>query len=433
MSVRNGAGNTAGGKKGSFLISPSVFRCIILLILLGTLPLPVLASGGIPLVTDNPGIFPLISALHSAVYSSGNTTSAQPAKTVKATDSRAGTRIAETISILQQSARLRTVIVLIIALVVGAFIVYYLFSRALGGHRQKAAKSPLPNSRATVVEAPRSMEVLRDVHSAEGPAVQFPPSLEKKYKKTEFIGEGGLARVFRAERAKDGKVVAVKVPIRYDEATVTHFIRDIAAWQGLDHRNIIGISAANILPVPYIEMEYAPTSLSLKKLPLSEADAIALLRDVARGVAYAHSHGIVHRDLKPDNILIAADGTPKITDWGLAKPITDMRESATVSFSPAYAAPEQLAPARFGRPGPATDIYQLGVLLYEVLTGDVPFRQGGLQELNQAIISEDPPEPVFSGKHVSEIRQIIQRCMRKDPGDRYRSVDELIQDLDVLI
>ena len=157
--------------------------------------------------------------------------------------------------------------------------------------------------------------------------------------------------------------VAVKVPVRFDEVTGTHFTRDIVFWQGLEHENIIRILSSNILPVPYIEMEYAPSSLAAISLPLPEEEAVRILLGIARGLAYAHEKGIVHRDIKPENILLTAEGVPKITDWGLGKAIGDTRQSSVIGFSPAYAAPEQIAPHRYGRPGPATDIYQLGMLL----------------------------------------------------------------------
>ena len=117
--------------------------------------------------------------------------------------------------------------------------------------------------------------------------------------------------------------VAVKVPVRFDEVTGTHFTRDIVFWQGLEHENIIRILSSNILPVPYIEMEYAPSSLAAISLPLPEEEAVRILLGIARGLAYAHEKGIVHRDIKPENILLTAEGIPRITDWGLGKAVSD--------------------------------------------------------------------------------------------------------------
>jgi len=264
----------------------------------------------------------------------------------------------------------------------------------------------------------------------QGPAVQFPPSLEKRFIHAEFIGEGGLGRVFRAQNAKTKKTVAVKVPIRFDDVTGTHFSRDIFLWQGLHHKNILEIFSYNILPVPYVEMEYAPSSLADMHFPVPEDQALALTRSIAAGLAYAHGKGIIHRDIKPDNILITADGSPKITDWGMARAIDDMRKSSMIGFSPVYAAPEQIAPKMYGTPGPGTDIYQIGVLLYEMLTGNVPFEDGDLHNLTQALLYDKVPQPSWEGTHKKEIFAIIEKCLRKRPEERYDSVASLIEALE---
>jgi serine/threonine protein kinase len=138
----------------------------------------------------------------------------------------------------------------------------------------------------------------------------------------------------------------------------------------------------------------------------------------------------VHRDIKPENILITAEGVPKITDWGLGKAIGDTRQSSMIGFSPAYAAPEQIAPHRYSKPGPATDIYQIGMLLYEMLTGAPAFTGEGMHDLNVAILDETPVLPSWSGRHEDELLRIILRCLSKRPEDRYGSVADLIRDLE---
>jgi serine/threonine protein kinase len=265
-----------------------------------------------------------------------------------------------------------------------------------------------------------------------GPDAAFPASLEKRFLNPEFIGEGGIARVFRAKNAKTGKTVAVKVPQRFDEMTGTHFTRDIFFWQGLGHENIIGIYSTNILPVPYVEMEYAPSSLARMKLPLPEPEALAIVTGVVRGLAFAHGKGIVHRDLKPENILIAEDGTPKITDWGLGKRVNDPRQSTMIGYSPGYAAPEQVAPQIYGKPGAATDIYQVGVLFTELLTGTNPFAREGIHDTNMAILNDPAGEPSWDGRHVPEIRAIIRKCLARRPEDRYSSAADLLTDLEAV-
>ena len=315
--------------------------------------------------------------------------------------------------------------------VIGLIAILYLLIRrsaeSPGG--QKKPKNPVPGN-ATVIEKP-GVPAPETADRYPGPAVQFPPSLEKRFLYPEFIGEGGIARVFRAQNAKTGMIVAVKVPVRFNEVTGSHFTRDIVFWQGLDHKNIIRVWSSNILPVPYIEMEYAPSSLADIPLPLPEEQAVKILMGIAHGLAYAHEKGIVHRDIKPENILLTADGIPKITDWGLGKAIGDTRQSSMIGFSPTYAAPEQIAPHRYGRPGgTATDIYQLGMLLCEMLTGAPAFQGEGMHDLNTAILEDTPVIPRWNGLHREELEKIILKCLAKKPEDRYASVADLIRDLE---
>jgi hypothetical protein len=314
--------------------------------------------------------------------------------------------------------------------VIGLLAILYLLIRRSAGSSggQKKTKKSVPGN-ATIIDNP-ALPVQKTSGSYAGPAVLFPPSLEKRFMHPEFIGEGGLARVFRAQNTKTGMTVAVKVPVRFDEVTGTHFTRDIVFWQGLEHENIIRILSSNILPVPYIEMEYAPSSLATIPLPLPEEKAVGIFLGIARGLKYAHEKGIVHRDIKPENILLTAECVPKITDWGLGKAIGDIRQSSVIGFSPAYAAPEQIAPHRYGRPGPATDIYQLGMLLCELLTGLPAFRGEGMHDLNTAILEDIPVIPRWNGRHGDALAAIIQRCLAKKPEDRYASVADLIRDLE---
>jgi len=308
-------------------------------------------------------------------------------------------------------------------------IMYFLLRRWAGPPaEEKPPKKSLPGTPTPIGDTATPLPEVPPAGT--GPAVEFPPSLARRFRGAEFIGEGGLARVFRARNAKTGMTVAVKVPVRFDEATGTHFTRDIVNWQGLGHENIIRIWSSNILPVPYIEMEYAPSSLAAIHLPVPEERAVGLALGVARGIAYAHAQGIVHRDIKPENILLAEDGVPKITDWGLAKAVTDTRQSSMIGFSPAFAAPEQLAPHRFGRPGPATDIYQIGMLLCELLTGATAFRREGMLDLTIAIIEDEPVIPAWGGRHEEELRTIVLRCLAKRPEDRYASVADLVSELE---
>ncbi|MFZ2074916.1 MAG: protein kinase [Methanoregula sp.] len=259
-------------------------------------------------------------------------------------------------------------------------------------------------------------------------AIRLPAALEKKYPGAEYIAEGGVSRVFHVRDEKNNRDAAVKVPIRFDEVTGTQFTKELTIWEGLHHKNIVELYAANIFPLPFIEMEYVPLSLAEMQFPLDETKAAGILLGIAEGLRYAHEQGIVHRDIKPGNILLSQDGTPKITDWGLSK-AQGTKQSGIIGFSLEYAAPEQLAPTLYGEPGPWTDIYQLGVLFYEMLTGHVPFSGDGMGEVTHAILHNAPVPVVTKGRNTEAINAIIAKCLQKRPLDRYASVGDLITDL----
>ncbi|WP_165077576.1 protein kinase [Methanogenium sp. MK-MG] len=251
--------------------------------------------------------------------------------------------------------------------------------------------------------------------------VYFPATLADRYRDVTFIGKGGLARVFRAVRRSDGAVVAVKVPISFDETTGRIFLKEMKLWEGLVHPNIVRLCSVNILPVPYVEMEYVSRSLADVSLPLPPTEAAVIVEDIVRGLACAHDHGIIHRDIKPHNILLAEDGTAKITDWGLGTMMGDGHESSIVGFSVQYAAPEQIAPRRFGDADTRTDIYQTGIVFYELLTGRRPFDDGGLGEMTDAILGETPALPSSRAPAAAPWDKIVMRCIAKEKEARYPS------------
>lgn len=258
---------------------------------------------------------------------------------------------------------------------------------------------------------------------------RLPPALEKKYPNAEYLGEGGVGRVFRAWDATMNRPVAVKIPIRFDEITGTQFTKELHIWQGLHHKNIVEIYAANVFPMPYIEMEFVGSSLANLRFPLSPDRAVRIMSGVMEGLRYAHERGIVHRDIKPENILLTDDESPKITDWGLAKALSDTRQTGLISFSLNYAAPEQLAPNIYGEAGEWTDIYQAGVLFYEMVTGRLPFSGSGMGEVTQAILHNTPTPLDLSGPDAAVIGEIIARCLQKQPKDRYTSAAAVLEDL----
>nr|WP_206204180.1 serine/threonine-protein kinase [Thermococcus sp. 18S1] len=247
----------------------------------------------------------------------------------------------------------------------------------------------------------------------------FPPQLAYKYTDVELIGKGGFARVYKAKR-KDGKIVAVKIPLSLDENTGKAFLREITNWLHLKHPNIVRLYDANILPIPFLEMEYCESSLEKLSKPMPIEVASNIVFNIAEGLKYAHSKGIIHRDLKPSNILLK-NGTPKISDWGLSRVMTETHSTTLASFTPFYASPEQTS-RRFGKPDHRSDIWQLGVIFYQLVTGRLPFEGEDLIEVVSRIATDEPVPPSELNPETKDVEHIILTCLRKDKEERYQSV-----------
>ena len=251
-------------------------------------------------------------------------------------------------------------------------------------------------------------------------------ALQELYSDFQYIGEGGFARVYRVKR-KDGKTVALKIPKSLDPAIGRAFVREITNWLHLKHPNIVELYDVNVIPVPYLEMEYCESSLARlqKPLPVDEASLIGF--NIAEALKYAHGKKIVHRDLKPSNILLK-NGLPKISDWGLSKVLEEsMSTTTTASFTPFYAAPEQID-RKYGHTDERTDIWQLGVIFYELVTGRLPF-EGTLSQVMMGILRDDPTLPGHFNPEAKAVEPIIRRMLAKRKEERYQSVEELQRDL----
>ena len=258
----------------------------------------------------------------------------------------------------------------------------------------------------------------------------FPPELRPMYTDIKYLGKGGFSRVFKANRVSDEKEVAVKIPISLDEATGKSFLKEIKAWEGLNHPNIVELYDMNIMPLPYFEMEYVGgESLEGVKKPVNVEKAARIVFDIAEGLKYAHGMGIIHRDLKPHNILLTTQKLPKITDWGLSKVLAESKTSSVVGFSPIYAAPEQISPKQFGKTDKRTDIWQLGVIFYELVSGKLPFSGESVAEISHSIINEGAVPPSILNPEADEVEDIILKCLEKRMDKRYQSVEEVQREI----
>ncbi len=293
-----------------------------------------------------------------------------------------------------------------------------------------------------VVEEKVGVKEARPDAGKVSPVEGFPAALLSKYEPFELLGKGGFAAVFKVKRNSDGEILALKIP-RIDEKTSSSFIKEVAAWYNLNHPNIVRLYKSDLLPVPYLEMEYIKgvekdgiSVLELEKYPkpLPEAEALKLIRGIAAGLSHAHSRGIYHHDLKPLNVLLQSDLDPKITDFGLAK--IGARNSLTVhnAYSPLYAAPEQLDEALYGKSDLRTDIYQLGMIFYELLTGKLPYSGCSMGAVLGKILSKEvKPEAISRvDPTLSRYEGIVEKMLAQEKADRYQEVPEFLAALDAL-
>jgi serine/threonine-protein kinase len=253
------------------------------------------------------------------------------------------------------------------------------------------------------------------------------------------LGVGGMGVVFRARHLRLNRVVALKMTLAGAYAGPRErdrFQREAEAVARLQHSNVVQIhDVGESAGRPYFTMEYvAGGSLAqkLSGLPQPAREAAALVATLAGAIQVAYAAGIVHRDLKPTNVLLAADGTPKVTDFGLARRLdgdTGLTGTGTAVGTPSYMAPEQaLGPLH--AVGPAADVYALGAILYETLTGRPPFRAESAAETVQQVIARDPVPPSRLNHSVPrDLDTICLKCLRKDPGLRYGSAAGLADDL----
>jgi serine/threonine protein kinase/Flp pilus assembly protein TadD len=257
------------------------------------------------------------------------------------------------------------------------------------------------------------------------------------YKILEHLGSGGMGVVYKAQDLKLDRTVALKfLPIELTSNThaKNRFIQEAKAASALDHLNICTIHELGETDGGQVFMAmscYDGTTLQMKieQGPLKLENAIDLAMQAASGLASAHKHGIVHRDIKPANIIISCDGVVKILDFGLAKlkGQLDLTKTGATLGTALYMSPEQ---ARGEEVDHRSDIWSLGVVLYEMLTGICPFRAEHEQAVLYRILNEDP-EPVGTYRQdVSpELLEIVDRALKKDTVDRYPSVNEILRDL----
>ncbi|ACL17177.1 serine/threonine-protein kinase [Methanosphaerula palustris] len=260
----------------------------------------------------------------------------------------------------------------------------------------------------------------------------IPEAITSQYTDLKPAATGGVASVFSATRRSDGMKVALKLPLRHDLATGAGFLKEIRIWEHLNHPNIVRLTHVYLLPTLCLEMEYVPYRLTEQIGSITPARAILIAKGILNGLEYAHLHGYSHCDIKPENILLTEEGMegiPKITDWGLSEHAGEKTGIACTAFTPWYAAPEQIAPELYGLPGPATDLYQVGVLLYLMLTSAHPFAGKDTDSTCRMILNDSPLPLSAHQPDLAPLDEVLFKCLARNPKDRYSSAAELSADL----
>src|SRR3954468_18646647 len=263
--------------------------------------------------------------------------------------------------------------------------------------------------------------------------------LSDRYELEELVGTGGMSSVFRAhDRLLDRKVALKVLHQQYaaDEDYVERFRHEARSVASLSHPNIVTvIDRGEHEGRQFIVFEYIPGE-NLKRLierrgPAPVETALELAMQIARGLSFAHQQGLVHRDVKPQNVLLNGDGQAKVTDFGIARSLDvqhGMTQTGTVLGTSDYIAPEQ---AQGQRVDEHTDVYSLGVVLYELLTAEVPFPGENFVAVAMRHINEPPPPIRDKRPDVSPRREAaVQRAMAKQPEDRFQTMAEFCRELE---
>jgi serine/threonine protein kinase len=261
------------------------------------------------------------------------------------------------------------------------------------------------------------------------------------YTISEWLGQGGMAEVYKAYDSHLNRHVAIKVIHEHlvDEADfMERFEHEAILLAGLRHPNIVQvIDRGQAEGLHYLVMEFVPGGSLRTKLeerqaqgrPFTPAEAIPILEQLASAIDYAHSQGVIHHDLKPNNILFTAAGQVVLTDFGIARiaAVPNYTVPGVVLGTPTYMAPEQ---ARGKRGDTRSDVYSLGVLLYEMVTGRVPLEASTPWEMLMKHTSELPPPPTTLNPAVSPaVEQVILKTLSKNPDDRYQTAGEMAEAL----
>jgi serine/threonine protein kinase len=288
-----------------------------------------------------------------------------------------------------------------------------------------------------VFETDKTMDTGTEIDSL--PASVFKIPRLPGYDIDSELGRGGMGVVYKAQQIGLGRTVALKMILAGQHASpeqLARFHTEAEAVARLQHPNIVQIhEVGEHEGMPYFSLEFVAGGNLSNKLagtPQPARDSAEMVQTLAHAVHAAHERGVIHRDLKPDNVLLTELGSPKIADFGLAKMMDAGPQHTQTGLplgTPSFMAPEQ-ARGESGEIGPATDVYALGAILYEMLTGRPPFRGTTAIETVRQVISEDPlPPSRLQSKVPRDLETICLRCLEKRTDQRYSTAAQLAEDL----
>jgi serine/threonine protein kinase len=300
----------------------------------------------------------------------------------------------------------------------------------------------------STIEAPVASGTPSGEHAQPSELPRVGSVIDQRYRVESVLGEGGMGVVYGARNLRTGRDVALKLMVcrdRFDRShhpmRVERFVREARAAGRIQHPNVVDVyDVGGDDSAPYLVMErlHGKTlGARISQGPLPEREAVELLLAAANGVAAAHRQGVVHRDLKPDNIFLTdtqSGALPKVLDFGISRIMTlnesldSLTRSGTILGTPAYMPHEQL---RGGEVDTRADVYALGVILYEALSGRRPFEANNLHDLVLRMAQEEPTPlaKVAPGCGV-RVRSVVARCLAREPQHRYADAGELVEALE---
>jgi serine/threonine protein kinase len=258
--------------------------------------------------------------------------------------------------------------------------------------------------------------------------------LNKRYRLLSPLGAGGMAVVYKAQDLALGRLVAVKIlrePLTGDPDFLARFQQEARSAANLAHPNIVTVhdfgrdGGRNYIVMEYIEGKDLKTLIK-EGAPFKVDRALDIAIQICAGIGYAHRAGLVHCDVKPQNILVTPDGRVKVTDFGIAKALASLQPGETTDIvwgSPQYYSPEQAAGEM---PTPASDVYSIGVVMYEMFAGRLPFVASTQPALAMMHLRDEPPRLTqFNPALPETLERIVHKVMAKEPSARYRTSDQL--------